>query len=108
MRLDVGEPCLRQRRPQPGQGALADHPALELGQGGEQVEHQLAAGGGGVDGLGQRAQADAARADFLDPHAFYARVLGADGGRAHFLRRLGAEAEDVLDEFLAQALGFEE
>ena len=48
------------------------------------------------------------RADFLDPHAFYARILGAEGGRAAFLRRLGAEAEDVLDEFLAQALAFEE
>ncbi len=57
-----------------------------------------------------RAKLDAwrARADFLDPHAFYARILGADGGRAGFLRRLGAEAEDVLDEFLAQALAFEE
>ena len=31
-----------------------------------------------------------------------------DGGRARFLRRLGAEAEDVLDEFLAQALAFED
>ncbi len=49
-----------------------------------------------------------ARADFLDPHAFFARILGADGGRARFLRRLGAEAEDVLDEFLAQALAFED
>ncbi|MCB1503185.1 MAG: double-strand break repair helicase AddA [Bauldia sp.] len=48
------------------------------------------------------------QADFLDPHAFYARTLGADGGRARFLRRLGAEAEDVLDEFLAQTLAFEE
>jgi len=57
-----------------------------------------------------RAKLDAwqARVDFLDPHAFYARVLGADGGRAQFLRRLGAEAEDVLDEFLARALAFEE
>ena len=57
-----------------------------------------------------RAKLDAwrARADFLDPYAFYARILGADGGRAQFLRRLGAEAEDVLDEFLAQALAFEE
>nr|HMN86578.1 3'-5' exonuclease [Bauldia sp.] len=48
------------------------------------------------------------RAEGSDPHGFYARVLGADGGRAAFLRRLGAEAEDVLDEFLAQALAYEE
>jgi hypothetical protein len=51
---------------QPGEGALADHAALELGQGGEEVEHQLAAGGGGVDRLGQRAQTDAARTEVLD------------------------------------------
>jgi ATP-dependent helicase/nuclease subunit A len=57
-----------------------------------------------------RARLDAwrARADQVDPHAFFAGVLGPDGGRARFLRRLGTEAEDVLDEFLAQALAFEE
>ena len=33
---------------------------------------------------------------------------GRDGGRKAFLRRLGAEAEDVLDEFLAQALAYEQ
>jgi hypothetical protein len=38
-------------RGQPGAGALADQVAFELGQGGEHVEHQLAAGGGGVDRL---------------------------------------------------------
>lgn len=48
------------------------------------------------------------RVGVLDPHAFDAGILGADGGRAKVLRRLGAEAEDVLDEFLAQALAFEE
>ena len=46
--------------------------------------------------------------DRVDPYAFYARILGAEGGRARFLRRLGAEAEDVLDEFLAQTLAFED
>jgi ATP-dependent helicase/nuclease subunit A len=46
-------------------------------------------------------------ADYLDPHGFYARVLGPDEGRKKFFRRLGVEAEDVLDEFLAQALAFE-
>src|SRR4051794_37474082 len=34
-------------RPQAGQGPLADHAALELGQGGEEVKHQLAAGRSG-------------------------------------------------------------
>ena len=48
-----------------------------------------------------------AEADWRDPHAFFARILGPGGGRKAFLRRLGPEAEDVLDEFLAQALAFE-
>jgi ATP-dependent helicase/nuclease subunit A len=47
-----------------------------------------------------------ARADRVDPHAFFAGVLGPDGGRRAFLARLGAEAEDVLDEFLAEALAY--
>ena len=53
-------------RLQAGERALADHAALELGQGREQVEHQPAARGGGVDRLGQRAQADALLAHGLD------------------------------------------
>ncbi|HVY19238.1 MAG TPA: double-strand break repair helicase AddA [Bauldia sp.] len=48
-----------------------------------------------------------ARADFADPHAFFARMLAADGGRRAFLARLGPEADDVLDEFLAEALAYE-
>ena len=47
-----------------------------------------------------------ARADQVDPHAFFAGVLGPDKGRRAFLARLGAEAEDVLDEFLAEALAY--
>ena len=56
------------------------------------------------------AQLDAwrARADFLDPYAFFARdPRPPTAAGAQFLRRLGAEAEDVLDEFLAQALAYE-
>jgi ATP-dependent helicase/nuclease subunit A len=49
-----------------------------------------------------------AMADKRDPHAFYARILGAGQGRAAFLSRLGLEAEDVLDEFLAQTLAYEQ
>ncbi len=48
-----------------------------------------------------------AAADFSPPFEFYARVLGADGGRRRFLERLGGEALDPLDEFLALALAFE-
>jgi ATP-dependent helicase/nuclease subunit A len=41
------------------------------------------------------------------PFAFYARVLGADRGRARLLARLGPEAADALDEFLSLALDYE-
>ncbi len=41
------------------------------------------------------------------PFAFYAWLLGGDGGRGRILRRLGHEANDALDEFLELALGFE-
>jgi ATP-dependent helicase/nuclease subunit A len=56
-----------------------------------------------------RAKLDAWRslADYRDPHAFFARILGPERGRLKIMQRLGAEAEDVLDEFLAQALAYE-
>ncbi|MGM4990981.1 double-strand break repair helicase AddA [Tardiphaga sp. 841_E9_N1_2] len=41
------------------------------------------------------------------PFAFYAWLLGGDGGRARILRRLGHEANDALDGFLELALGYE-
>src|SRR5262249_20462210 len=41
------------------------------------------------------------------PFAFYAWLLGTEGGRARFLSRLGPEAADALDEFLELALEFE-
>jgi ATP-dependent helicase/nuclease subunit A len=41
------------------------------------------------------------------PFAFYAWLLGGNGGRARILRRLGHEANDALDEFLELALGYE-
>jgi ATP-dependent helicase/nuclease subunit A len=47
-------------------------------------------------------------ADTIDPHAFFARILGPGHGRKAFLRRLGPEADDVLDEFIAQALAYEQ
>jgi ATP-dependent helicase/nuclease subunit A len=43
----------------------------------------------------------------LSPFSFYARVLGAERGRARFLARLGAEAIDALDEFLEHTLIYE-
>src|SRR6266702_2871976 len=41
------------------------------------------------------------------PFAFYAWLLGGDGGRARILGRLGHEANDALDEFLELALNYE-
>jgi ATP-dependent helicase/nuclease subunit A len=39
--------------------------------------------------------------------AFYAWLVGGDGGRARILKRLGHEANDALDEFLELALNYE-
>jgi hypothetical protein len=47
-------------RSQPGAGPFADKVAFELGQGGEDVEDELAAGGGGVDRLLQAPEPDPA------------------------------------------------
>src|SRR5579862_8639852 len=41
------------------------------------------------------------------PFAFYARLLGPEGGRRRFLARLGPEAIDALDELLNIALDHE-
>ena len=54
-----------------------------------------------------RLRACEARATRETPFAFYAWLLGGDGGRARILRRLGHEANDALDEFLELALGYE-
>lgn len=48
-----------------------------------------------------------AMADRASPHALLAELLGAGGGRAALLARLGAEAADGLDELLNQALAHE-
>src|SRR5690606_24972150 len=48
-----------------------------------------------------------ARADLVTPFAFYAELLGAGSGRRHLVARLGAQATEPIDEFLAAALNFE-
>jgi ATP-dependent helicase/nuclease subunit A len=55
----------------------------------------------------RRLRACEARVSKETPFAFYAWLLGGDGGRARILRRLGHEANDALDEFLELALGYE-
>jgi ATP-dependent helicase/nuclease subunit A len=47
------------------------------------------------------------RADFAPPYELYADILGSRGGRRAMLERLGPEAEDPIEEFLALALAYE-
>jgi ATP-dependent helicase/nuclease subunit A len=47
------------------------------------------------------------QADFLRPFELIERVLTRHDGRRRLLARLGAEAEDGIDELLSQALSFE-
>jgi ATP-dependent helicase/nuclease subunit A len=47
------------------------------------------------------------RVDFVRPYELYAELLGAGGGRRRMLARLGPDADDPIDEFLALALQFE-
>ncbi len=49
----------------------------------------------------------AAAADFLRPYEFLERALGRHRGRQRLLARLGVEAEDPIDELLAEALTYE-
>ncbi len=55
----------------------------------------------------RRLEACELRAGQETSFAFYAWLLGGDGGRARILRRLGLEANDALDEFLELALNYE-
>ncbi|HEY8874595.1 MAG TPA: double-strand break repair helicase AddA [Stellaceae bacterium] len=48
-----------------------------------------------------------ARADFVPPFELYAEILGAGNGRRAMLERLGPEAADPVEEFLALALAYE-
>jgi ATP-dependent helicase/nuclease subunit A len=47
------------------------------------------------------------RAASHSPYQFYARLIGEDGGRRALLARLGPEAADAIDEFMALALAHE-
>lgn len=48
-----------------------------------------------------------ARADFAPPYEFFAHILIEHGMRKRLLARLGAEANDAIDEFLSLALSYE-
>jgi ATP-dependent helicase/nuclease subunit A len=56
----------------------------------------------------RRLEAWRARAKALSPFAFYASLLGEDGGRRALIGRLGPEAADPIDEFLTLALAHEQ
>jgi ATP-dependent helicase/nuclease subunit A len=58
-------------------------------------------------GIATTLDARAADAATTTPFDFYARLLGAQGGRRRFVARLGTEANDALDEFLNLALDYE-
>ena len=45
-------------------------------------------------------------ADFVPPFEFFSRILGPLGGRERIVARLGPDAEDPIDEFLALALDY--
>mgnify|MGYP005842791189 CR=1 FL=1 len=47
------------------------------------------------------------RADFSPPFEFYSDLLGREGGRRRLLARLGQDAAEAIEAFLAQALAFE-
>ena len=47
-----------------------------------------------------------ARADYVSPHVLFAEALGALGGRAKLLARLGAEAAEPVDELLNAAIRY--
>ena len=48
-----------------------------------------------------------AAADYMPPYEFFANILGPGGGRRKLASRLGAEANDPIDEFLVLCLQFE-
>jgi ATP-dependent helicase/nuclease subunit A len=72
----------------------------------EALNHHAAADGKLKDALGRLEKCER-RFVTETPFAFYAWLLGGDGGRKRILRRLGHEANDALDEFLELALGYE-
>lgn len=47
------------------------------------------------------------RADLVPPFTFYAELLGAGGGRRRLIARLGPQANEPVDEFLAATLAYE-
>jgi len=89
---------------------LTEEQLFELAQGRTKTErlwHRLEARAGADDAFGAAWSLLAelmARVDILPPHELYAHVLEHRGGRRRLLARLGPEADDPIDEFMALAL----
>ncbi|MCX7931588.1 MAG: double-strand break repair helicase AddA [Rhodovarius sp.] len=83
--------------------------ALAHGRSGSLAQALLAeAGGQGqVAAAAERFARWLARADRDTPHELLARILGAEGGRARLLARLGPDAAEGLDELVHAALAYE-
>jgi ATP-dependent helicase/nuclease subunit A len=47
-------------------------------------------------------------ADFMPPFELFTRILGPEGGRRRLLQRLGPDAAEPIEAFLAQALAYED
>ena len=83
---------------------------LAHGRGKEHLWDRLrarASGNAALRQIAERLSALLARVDFAPPFELYAEILGAAGGRRALLDRLGPEAEDPVEEFLALTLAYE-
>jgi ATP-dependent helicase/nuclease subunit A len=84
--------------------------ALAYDRGGQHLWTRLQRRSGSDPLLGRAVEllrALLARADFAPPYELYADTLGARGGRRAMLERLGPDAADPIEEFLALALSYE-
>ena len=81
---------------------------IAAGRSGSLAEALVRADEGVALEAARRLDAWRARAKAVSPFAFYALLLGQDGGRRALIRRLGPEAADPIDEFLTLALAHEQ
>ncbi|WP_281409464.1 3'-5' exonuclease, partial [Oharaeibacter diazotrophicus] len=72
------------------------------------VRAAAAAGDPAARRLADRLDVWTARARRLEPHAFFAEIVGPDGARAAYRARFGREADEVIDEFLGLVFAFED
>jgi ATP-dependent helicase/nuclease subunit A len=89
---------------------LSEEQLFDLSHGrapGERLWYRLEARAGADDAFGAAwayLSGLMARADLIPPHELFAHVLETRDGRRRLLARLGPEADDPIDEFMALAL----